>query len=164
MKPAMTIDEALEYADLWSKGITIREDSTGWRVVCMLLAEEVRRLRTPSNIAPFIVKQYSDGERPIIKGNGFDGLEIGEDREEAERFVAFVNAAISQAILGEREACAKVCENRAEERFVEFGVIETDTGAGYYDGKAADEHESRDEEDESCAAAIRARSKKTEGA
>jgi hypothetical protein len=45
MKPAMTIDEALEYADLWSKGITIREDSTGWRVVCMLLAEEVRRLR-----------------------------------------------------------------------------------------------------------------------
>jgi hypothetical protein len=114
MKPAMTIDEALEYADLWSKGITIREDSTGWRVVCMLLAEEVRRLRTPSNIAPFIVKQYSDGERPIIKGNGFDGLEIGEDREEAERFVAFVNAAISQAILGEREACAKVCVEYAD--------------------------------------------------
>jgi hypothetical protein len=118
MKPAMTIDEALEYADLWRSGTSIREDSGGWSDVCMLLAEEVRRLR--------------------------------DDRD--------------QAIKDEREACAKVCENRAEERFFEFGVIETDTGAGYYDGKAADEHESRDEEDESCAAAIRARSKKTEGA
>jgi len=41
----MTIDEALEFADSWSRGMTIHEDSQGWRVVCMLLAEEVRRLR-----------------------------------------------------------------------------------------------------------------------
>lgn len=41
---------------------------------------------------PFIVKHYSGDERPVIKGNGFDGLEIGETREEAEEFVAWVNA------------------------------------------------------------------------
>lgn len=40
---------------------------------------------------PFIIKQYDASERPIIKGNGFDGLEIGEDRDEAERFVAYIN-------------------------------------------------------------------------
>ena len=42
MKLKMTIDEALEFADEWSRGMTLREDSQGWRVVCMLLAEEVR--------------------------------------------------------------------------------------------------------------------------
>lgn len=51
---------------------------------------------------PFVVKHYIADERPTIKGNGFDGLEIGEDREEAERFVAFVNAAVA----AERERCA----------------------------------------------------------
>jgi len=43
----------------------------------------------------FIIKHYSEEERPIIKGNGFDGLEIGEDREEAEEFVNFINDIIS---------------------------------------------------------------------
>lgn len=42
MKLKMTIGEALEFADSWSRGMTIHEDSQGWRVVCMLLAEEVR--------------------------------------------------------------------------------------------------------------------------
>jgi hypothetical protein len=50
MKPAMTIDEALEFADLWSKGITMYEGATGWRVVCMLLAEEVRRMRSAPSV------------------------------------------------------------------------------------------------------------------
>ena len=45
MKLKMTIDEALNFADTWSRGMTVHEDSKGWRVVCMLLAEEVRRLR-----------------------------------------------------------------------------------------------------------------------
>lgn len=52
---------------------------------------------------PFVVKHYIADERPTIKGNGFDGLEIGEDREEAERFVAFVNAAVA----AERERCKR---------------------------------------------------------
>jgi hypothetical protein len=42
LKPAMTIDEALEFADLWAP---LYDRSTVWRAVCMLLAEEVRRLR-----------------------------------------------------------------------------------------------------------------------
>lgn len=45
MKLNMTIDEALEFADEWSRGLTLHEGSQGWRVVCMLLAEEVRRMR-----------------------------------------------------------------------------------------------------------------------
>lgn len=43
MKFAMTLEEALEFADEWVRGITFHEGSQGWRVVCMLLAEEVRR-------------------------------------------------------------------------------------------------------------------------
>jgi len=45
MKLKMTIDECLEFSDEWVRGMTIHEGSQGWRVVCMLLAEEVRRLR-----------------------------------------------------------------------------------------------------------------------
>lgn len=45
MKIKMTIDECLEFADEWSYGMTIHEGSQGWRVVCMLLADEVRKLR-----------------------------------------------------------------------------------------------------------------------
>lgn len=43
MKLKITIEEALAFADEWSRGMTIHEGSQGWRVVCMLLAEEVRR-------------------------------------------------------------------------------------------------------------------------
>jgi hypothetical protein len=43
----------------------------------------------------FVVRHYGDDERPSIKGNGFDGLTIGEDREEAEQFVAWVNARLA---------------------------------------------------------------------
>lgn len=43
---------------------------------------------------PFIVKHYSSDERPIIKGNDFDGLEIGGCREDAEEFIRFVNELI----------------------------------------------------------------------
>lgn len=46
----------------------------------------------------FIIKQYSKEERPILKGNGFDGLEIGEDREEAQEFIDFINKAISNEL------------------------------------------------------------------
>ena len=39
----------------------------------------------------FAVKHYSDEPHPSIKGNGFDGLVVGNYREEAERFIGFVN-------------------------------------------------------------------------
>lgn len=45
MKLRMTVDDALNYADTWSHGHTFHEGSEGWRVVCLILAEEVRRLR-----------------------------------------------------------------------------------------------------------------------
>jgi len=45
----MTIDEALKFADEWSRGVTIYPGAQGWRVVCMLLADEVRRLREERN-------------------------------------------------------------------------------------------------------------------
>lgn len=45
IKLKMTVDDALEFADEWIRGHTIHENSQGWRIVCWVLAEEVRRLR-----------------------------------------------------------------------------------------------------------------------
>lgn len=59
--------------------------------------EELQRLRSqwPERQEPFVVKHYSGDERPIIKGNGFDGLEVGQDREEAQAFADWVNARLA---------------------------------------------------------------------
>jgi hypothetical protein len=53
----------------------------------------------------FVVKHYSTDQRPILKGNGFDGLEIGDTREEAEEFVRWVNLRALEAdvYLAERD-------------------------------------------------------------
>jgi hypothetical protein len=45
-------------------------------------------------VEPFVLKHYAGEERPTLKGNGFDGLEIGGDRDEAQKFVDWVNARI----------------------------------------------------------------------
>jgi len=42
----------------------------------------------------FIVKHYESDENPTIKGNGFDGLIVGDNREDAEEFINFVNKLI----------------------------------------------------------------------
>ncbi len=68
MKLKMSIDDALAFADEWSRGMTVHEDSQGWRVVCMLLAEEVRRQRA---VAPFSSTEHSasssnDGSAPAL--------------------------------------------------------------------------------------------------
>ena len=39
----------------------------------------------------FVVRHYASDDYPSIKGNGFDGLQVGEDRKEAEEFIAWVN-------------------------------------------------------------------------
>ena len=39
----------------------------------------------------FTIKHYSGEERPILKGNGFDGLEIGVEREDSQPFIDYVN-------------------------------------------------------------------------
>ncbi len=42
---AMQVEEALEHADEWIKGVTLYEGAQGWRVACATLAAEVRTLR-----------------------------------------------------------------------------------------------------------------------
>lgn len=44
----MKINDALEFADAWSKGLTIYDgcdNPRDWRVACMVLAAEVRKQR-----------------------------------------------------------------------------------------------------------------------
>jgi len=45
----------------------------------------------------FVVKHYSEDAHPSIKGNGFDGLVIGNNRSEAEDFINWINAVIDKA-------------------------------------------------------------------
>jgi hypothetical protein len=45
----------------------------------------------------FVVKHYVGDAHPSIKGNGFDGLTIGDKRVDAEEFVSWVNAVIDRA-------------------------------------------------------------------
>lgn len=60
MKIEMTIDECLKFADEWSRGMTYHEGSQGWRVVCMLLAKEVREYRARLNAAPPAIMDTRD--------------------------------------------------------------------------------------------------------
>ena len=39
----------------------------------------------------FIVKHYIGEAHPSIKGNGFDGLVIGNEREDADEFIEWIN-------------------------------------------------------------------------
>jgi hypothetical protein len=114
--------------------------------------DELRKLE------PFIVKHYSADERPTIKGNGFDGLEIGENREEAEAFVAFINTIAEEAVKQEREACAKLCDERSQwiAGVIVPGLPEQFRGADSFANGSW-------QEAEACAAAIRARSQEGQG-
>lgn len=58
-------------------------------------ATQAARAQAAPAVDLFFVRHYNAEDRPTIKGNGFDGLEIGETREEAEAFVAWVNARIA---------------------------------------------------------------------
>ena len=51
----------------------------------------------------FVVRHYSADDRPTIKGNGFDGLQVGEDRQEAQEFVDYVNKLAARLAEAERE-------------------------------------------------------------
>jgi hypothetical protein len=68
--------------------------------------------------------------------------------------LSFAAAEVAAARKEERARCAKVCRDRAVLRFIDHGTVEDDTGASYYEGNRADEYETRDEEDESCAEGI----------
>lgn len=99
----MTKDEALK---LGLQLVATAEYLATDAEICGKDAKEERALIQRSKIAfeealalPeqefFVVKHYSADERPTIKGNGFDGLEVGTDREDAEKFIKWVNARIS---------------------------------------------------------------------
>lgn len=51
----------------------------------------------------FVVRHYGDTAHPIIKGNGFDGLTIGDYREEAQEFVDKINKTQSNLATLKRE-------------------------------------------------------------
>lgn len=61
----MTVAEALERADDWTAGLTLHAGSEGWRVVCLVLAEEVRRLLAelePAEAEFEVVEDDADAE------------------------------------------------------------------------------------------------------
>ena len=66
----------------------------------------------PGSYAPFIVKHYSSDDHPSIKGNGFDGLEVGEDRQEAEEFINWIYARLFPGTR--RPAIEPVSQQEAE--------------------------------------------------
>lgn len=59
------------------------------------LFSEIFRLRHAAKrqrtFEPFVVRHYEGDKHPSIKGNGFDGLRVGDDRDEAEAFVKWIN-------------------------------------------------------------------------
>ena len=78
----MNIEEALEYANEWTKGSTFNEHSTGWRIVCAVLAAEVRHLRKSTVAA-----------QRILSGLNQDNLlqYSGLPTEECKRLLSIVN-------------------------------------------------------------------------
>ena len=45
----------------------------------------------------FVVKHYHGDPHPTIKGNGFDGLVVGDCRDETDEFVSYINTVIDRA-------------------------------------------------------------------
>ena len=63
---------------------------------------------------------------------------------------------VGEAVLAERERCAKIVQARIDERFEEHGIVELDTNYAYYPGTAGETYEALDEEAEEIIKAIRA--------
>lgn len=92
-----------------AQGPNMEESPDGEYVRWEDYCETVRRLTEGEPVAvpgarhiePFVVKHYAADERPTIKGNGFDGLEIGVDREDAEDFVKWLNERLGVRTTGE---------------------------------------------------------------
>ena len=83
----------------------------------------------------FTVKHYGSDERPTIKGNGFDGLEIGTDREEAEEFVTWLNAALA----GRASSPAQPEPVKRAERVAALREAAKEEWASYFYGHASRE-------------------------
>lgn len=73
----MTVDEALEYADEWTRDSTFHEHSTGWRITCAVLAKEVRYLRSLIHELGYVEADYAQLERiaELVKGVDMESSE-----------------------------------------------------------------------------------------
>lgn len=96
----MTIDEALKFADEWSRGVTIYPGAQGWRVVCMLLADEVRRLRSTAE------------EQLAAKDDEIRELVTSDNKVVADlsRYVETLEQKIAEKNDAYRAACAVVAK------------------------------------------------------
>ena len=87
--------ELVDYLDCFESTFNIPIGSPLVDRARAALAEQpVPVIERLQEVHPFVVRHYTNDERPSIKGNGFDGLEIGEDRQEAEEFIAWINKRI----------------------------------------------------------------------
>lgn len=94
LKLDMTVDEALAFAEEWTRGMTLHAGLQGWRVVCLLLGEEVRALREDSAKAWAAVRssnQVSIDERKLQARINELESQIAELRQGGE-VVAYVRA------------------------------------------------------------------------
>lgn len=76
---AMSVDEALNHADEWVKGQTFYPGAQGWRVVCAVLAAEVRRLRAERSE---IVAKVGELDTRIMNGAYLSGPAVMLRRDE----------------------------------------------------------------------------------
>jgi hypothetical protein len=108
LKLTLTIDEALAFADEWSRGLTVHAGAMGWRVVCMLLAEEVRKLRQAHDIAVTLGAIYANRADENGGKTGYPPGMLQDDSRALSR--AF--ASTPDAKLHAREAAAAIAKDR----------------------------------------------------
>ena len=89
----------------------------------------------------------------LFEAIGAYGVQCSETKELAPP--GYLLEALKEHDAKVLESAARCCEKIAYERFAEYGTTEWDTGAGYYTGLDSEERDTRDEEDNSCADAIR---------
>ena len=112
----------------------------------------VRRYKTPEGYEhwEFVGERYPFFDLP----HGEHVLVLASPSPAASMEVQGLDAnAIRLATL---EEAARACEKLAEDRFNDHGTREPDTGACYCGGRIEEEYQTRDEEDDECAKAIRA--------
>jgi len=109
---SMTIDEALKFADEWSRGVTIYPGAQGWRVVCMLLADEVRRLRSTAEELLVDWENTRLKEQLAAKDDEIRELVTSDNKVVADlsRYVETLEQKIADKNDAYRAACAVVAK------------------------------------------------------
>jgi hypothetical protein len=89
--------------------------------------QEAPEAAEPVVVEQFVVRHYSSDAHPSIKGNGFDGLVLGENREEAQEFIGWINARLSAPTpapvpVGEPATDLQALMERTRRRFDRNGL------------------------------------------